>query len=121
MPADEERIQILEFDLNRFKSETIKAYSDMAVEFAMVKGLTEDSVKRISAAQRTLNQHTEQLDRMERRLDEQTRDIAQIEITLNQHTETLSDHTMRLERIDTRLDKIESVLAQILARLPEQP
>jgi septal ring factor EnvC (AmiA/AmiB activator) len=112
MPADEERIQILEFDLNRFKSETIKAYSDMAVEFAMVKGLTEDSVKRISAAQRTLNQHTEQLDRMERRLDEQARDIAQVEITLNKHTEILSDHT-------ARLDRIETMLAQILARLPQ--
>jgi septal ring factor EnvC (AmiA/AmiB activator) len=103
MPADEERIQILEFDLNRFKTETVKAYSDMAVEFAMVKGLTEDSVKRISAAQRTLNQHTEQLDRMERRIDEQSRDIAQVEVTLNKHTETLNKHTEILSEHTTRL------------------
>ncbi len=27
----------------------------------------------------------------------------------------------RFERVDTRLDRVESMLAQILARLPEKP
>jgi chromosome segregation ATPase len=109
MPADEERIQILEFDLNRFKTETIKAYSEMAVELVMLKGLTEDSLKRLAALREQIGQR---FDRIETRLDDHARDIAQVEITLNKHTEILSDHT-------ARLDRIETMLAQILARLPE--
>jgi hypothetical protein len=92
MPTQEERLQIVEYDLNHFKTETIKAYGDMALELVMVKGLTEDAVKRLIGVRRTLDEHTARFDRLE--------------TTLNEHTTLLTEHT--------------TLLTQILARLPEK-
>jgi hypothetical protein len=39
MPTQEERLTILEYDLKQYKTETIKAYGEMAIEMMMVKGL----------------------------------------------------------------------------------
>ena len=44
MPTQEERLTILEYDLKQYKTETIKAYGEMAIEMIMVKGLVEDAV-----------------------------------------------------------------------------
>ncbi|HEV2581164.1 MAG TPA: hypothetical protein VGT44_09970 [Ktedonobacteraceae bacterium] len=69
MPTQEERLTIVEYDLKQFKTETIKAYSDMAMELVMVKGLTEDAVKRLASIKTQIDQQFEQvntrLDRME--------------------------------------------------------
>jgi chromosome segregation ATPase len=153
MPTEEERLQIMEYDLNHFKTETVKAYGDMAVAFVILKGLTEDSVKRLRALKEQIDQQSvtlgRRLNQLETRLDEHTRDITQIETTLNGHTAILNEHTItlnqhtamlnqhttildehtlrlngidtRLGGIDTRLGGIENMLTQILARLPEQP
>lgn len=47
MPTQEERLETVEYGLRQFKTETIKAYQEMAIEITMVKGLTEDAVKRL--------------------------------------------------------------------------
>ncbi len=65
MPTQEERLNIVEYDLKHFKTETIKAYGDMAMELVMVKGLTEEAVKRLMNVGRTLDEHTTRLDRIE--------------------------------------------------------
>jgi hypothetical protein len=49
MPTQEERLTILEYDLKQYKTETIKAYGEMAIEMTMVKGLAEDVVKRLAS------------------------------------------------------------------------
>jgi hypothetical protein len=49
MASTEERVTALEFDLKQFRTETIKAYTDMAYEMTIVKGLEEDSIKRLAA------------------------------------------------------------------------
>ncbi|HVB22534.1 MAG TPA: hypothetical protein VNG51_11350 [Ktedonobacteraceae bacterium] len=69
MATQEERLQIVEFDLKHFKTETIKAYGDMAMELVMVKGLTEDAVKRLIGVKRTLDEHTVLLTNQSERLD----------------------------------------------------
>ncbi len=97
MPTQEERLTILEYDLKQYKTETIKAYGEMAVEMTMVKGLTEDAVKRLASLKVQIEQRFERIDT---RLD-----------AMDAH----------LEGMDTRLDRMENVLAQILARLPENP
>jgi chromosome segregation ATPase len=135
MPTEEERLQIVEYDLNRFKTETVKAYSEMAVEFVILKGLTEDSLKRLRALREQIDQQSvtlgRRLDRLETRLDDHAKDIAQIEITLNEHTTTLNEHTTilnehtmilnehttRLNSIDTRLDGVDTRLDGIDTRL----
>jgi hypothetical protein len=95
--TQEERLTILEYDLKQYKTETIKAYGEMAVELTMVKGLTEDTVKRLASLKVQIEQRFERLDS---RLD-----------AMDAH----------LEGMDTRLDRMENVLTQILTRLPENP
>ncbi len=83
MSTQEERLETVEYNLRQFKTETIRAYQDMAFEMTMIKGLTEDTIKRLAKLSDTMEN--------------------------------------RFERADTRLDRVESMLAQILARLPEKP
>ena len=97
MPTQDERITILEYDLKQYKTETIKAYGEMAIEMIMVKGLMEDAVKRLASLRTYVEQRFERVDI---RLD-----------AMDVH----------LKRMDTRLDRVETMLAQILARLPEKP
>jgi hypothetical protein len=69
----------------------------MAVEMTMVKGLTEDAVKRLASLKAQIKHRFERVDA---------------------GLEAMGAH---LESMDTRLDRVENLLAQILARLPENP
>ena len=111
MPTQEERLTILEYDLKQYKTETIKAYGEMAIEMTMVKGLTEDAVKRLASLKTQIEQRFERVDarfeRIDTRLD-----------TMDSHLENMDT---RLDAMDSRLDRVENLLTQILARLPEKP
>ena len=61
MPTQEERLTTLEFGLKQFKTETIKAYGEMAMELVMVKGLTEDAVKRLASLKIDMDQQFERV------------------------------------------------------------
>ena len=100
MPTQEERLQIVEYDLKHFKTETIKAYGDMAIELVMVKGLAEDAVKRLMSLRITLDEHTALFNKESERL-------GHLQTILSEHTALLTQHT--------------ELLTQILARLPEKP
>ena len=104
MPTQEERLTILEYDLKQYKTETIKAYGEMAIEMTMVNGLTEDAVKRLASLKAQVEQLFELVDR---HLD-----------TMGTRLESMDTH---VHQMDTRLDRVENMLAQILARLPEKP
>ncbi len=95
MPTQEERLRTVEYDLKQFKTETIKAYGDVAMELVMVKGLTEEAVKRLALLKTQIDQ---QFERVDTRLD------------------AMDTH---LASMDTRLGRVENMLTQILARLPE--
>ncbi len=108
MPTQEERLTILEYDLKQYKTETIKAYGEMAIEMTMVKGLTEDAVKRLASLKSQIEQRFERVDT---RLD-----------AMDAHLESMDKRVdTRLGSMDKRLDRVENLLAQILARLPEKP
>lgn len=62
MPTQEERLTILEYDLKQYKTETIKAYGELAIEMTMVKGLTEDAVKRLATLKAQIEQRFERVD-----------------------------------------------------------
>ncbi len=62
MTTQEERFTILEYDFKQYKTETIKAYGEMAVEMTMVKGLTEDAVKRLASLKAQIEQRFERVD-----------------------------------------------------------
>ncbi len=62
MPTQEERLEIVEYGLKQFKTETIKAYGEVAMELTMVKGLTEDAVKRLASLKTQIDQRFERVD-----------------------------------------------------------
>jgi hypothetical protein len=92
MPTQEERLQTLEYGLKQFKTETIKAYGEVAIELIMVKGLTEDAVKRLAS----LGMQVEQVD--------------QRFVNLNQ----------QITGIQQEISGLKDLLLQVLARLPER-
>jgi hypothetical protein len=96
MPTQEERLTTVEYDLKQFKTETVKAYGDMAFEMTIIKGLTENAIGRLSTLSNATEKHFERVDI---RLD-----------AMDAH----------LESMDKRLERVENMLAQILARLPEK-
>ncbi|HEY6541662.1 MAG TPA: hypothetical protein VIZ18_12015 [Ktedonobacteraceae bacterium] len=104
MPTQEERLSALEFGLDQFKAEATTYYQEMAMQVTMTKGLTEDAVKR-------LMQLRIQMDKRFSSVDQQ---LAEAKQDLSGVKQVISNHT-------TRLDRIETMLAQILARLPEHP
>jgi len=118
MPTQEERLDTVEFNLRQFKTETIKAYGDMAFEMTIIKGLTEDAVQRLAALSSTTEKRFEQ-----------------VNIRLNGMDAHLETMNTRLDRLETKVDAIETqlteqktllteqktLLTQILARLPEKP
>ena len=111
MPTQEERLIALEFDLRHFKTETIKAYGEIAIEMTMVKGLTEDSIKRLALLKEQIEQRFGHVDIRLEAMD------AHLE-SMDARLKTMDAH---LESMDARLGRVENMLAQILARLPQQP
>ena len=69
MASTEERVTALEFDLKQFRTETIKAYTDMAYEMTIVKGLEEDSIKRLAALRTELQEFRAEVNNRFERLD----------------------------------------------------
>ncbi len=57
MSTHEERLETVEYGLKQFKTETIKAYQEVAMELTMVKGLGEDSIKRLMNIRTQIDQH----------------------------------------------------------------
>ena len=82
MPTQEERLTTVEYDLKQFKTETIKAYGEVAMELMMVKGLTEDAVKRLASLKTQIDQQFERVDTrlntLDTRLDRVETMLAQI-------------------------------------------
>jgi chromosome segregation ATPase len=111
MPTQEERLTILEYDLKQYKTETIKAYGETAIELVMVKGLTEDAVKRLASLKTQIDQQTMQVN-------------IQLEV-IKAHLSFLQENTnktdKRLDSIEAQLTGHKTLLTQILARLPEKP
>lgn len=96
MPTQEERLSLLEFDLDQFKAEATTYYQEMAMQVTMSKGLTEDAVKR-------LMQLRIQVDKRFTNTDQQLAEVKQ-----------------DLAEVKQDLSEMKTVLTQILARLPEK-
>ena len=86
MPTQEERLRTVEYGLNQFKTETIKAYQDMAMETIIVKGLGEDSIKRLTRLQTTMEQR---FDTVDQRLGTLEQDMREVKTLLSQILERL--------------------------------
>ena len=125
MPTQEERLQTVEFDLRQFKTETIKAYGDMAFEMTIIKGLTENAIGRLATLSDTTEKHFERvdirLDGMNAHLESMDKRLEPVETHLEQMDRRLERVEMHLERLETKFDEHTTLLTQILARLPKAP
>ena len=88
MPTQEERLDTVEFNLRQFKTETVRMYQDMAFEMTIVKGLTEDSVKRLSTLSSIMEKRFDEVDRRFERIDAR---LDRVESMLVQILEYLSE------------------------------
>ena len=118
MPSPEVRLTTLEYNLDQFKAEATSYYQEMALQVTMSKGLTEDAVKRLMQLRvqvdKRFNSVDQQFAEVKQDLAEVKQDLAGVKQELTGVKQDIGDHT-------TRLDRIETLLAQILARLPEKP
>src|SRR6516164_2668579 len=99
MPTQDERLDALEYNLEQLKTDTIKAYGEMAMELTMVKGLTEDVVHRLAALKVQIEHR---FGRVDIRLD-----------AIDAHLESVDG---RFEHVDTRLDKVDAHLESVDGR-----
>jgi archaellum component FlaC len=104
MPTQEERLTTVEYNLDQFKAEATTYYQEMAMQVTITKGLTEDAVKRLMQLRIQINNRFNSTDQQ----------LAEVKQELTEVKQDMSNHT-------TRLDRIETLLAQVLARLPEKP
>ena len=121
----EERLTQMENDLRQFKAGTVKAYQDLAVPFAIVRGLTESNVGQLAVVRATqdehtaiLREHTERLDSIDSRLntfeqsvnsrfETQQRVVESFEQSVNSR---LDVHDKRFDALDNKLDQIVGML-----------
>ncbi len=118
MPAPEERLTTLEYGLDQYKAEATTYYQEMAMQVTITRGLTEDAVKRLMQLRiqvdKRFNSTDQQFVEVKQELTEVKQELAKVK-------RDMSDHTARLDRLETKVDAVQTILAQILARLPEKP
>jgi chromosome segregation ATPase len=125
MPTQEERLETVEYNLKQFKTETIKAYGDMAFEMTIIKSLIENAIGRLTTLSNTTENYFE---RVNIRLGAMDVQLSFLQESANKTDKRLDTIEAQLTKTDKRLDAIEAqltehktLLTQILARLPERP
>jgi len=107
MPTSEERLTTLEQSFTTLQRDVAKSIREVNENSTILLGLVQ-----------TLTQESKQtglrMEMLKIRLD-------QLETKFDAHTALLNEHTTLLNEHTGRFDHIDTLLAQILARLPEKP
>ena len=110
MPTQEERLETVEYNLKQFKTETIKAYGDMAFEMTSIKGLIENAIGRLTTLSNTTEKYFERVNIR----------LGAMDAHLSFLQESANRTDKRLDAIEAQLTEHKTLLTQILARLPER-
>ena len=101
MPTQDERLGTIEREFWQFKKDTKNAYENMALEVIVIKGLGEDSIKRLAKLQTTMEQRFDVVDQrisgVEQRLGTLERDMSEVKQDMRE---------------------VKTLLTQIIERLP---
>ncbi|HEY0754009.1 MAG TPA: hypothetical protein VGD98_08625 [Ktedonobacteraceae bacterium] len=108
MATQEERLIQVESGLQLFKDETTRAYGEMAMELAMLKGLAESSGKRLVTIEKTVNHHTALLDTMDRRLDKLEEHMGSLQHGFGEQGQKLDEQGQKLDEILLLLNALTS-------------
>jgi hypothetical protein len=120
MSTYENRLQLVEYGLNQFKIETIQAYQDSAMELTMLKGLTEDAVKRLMALKMQIDQRFNAVDQRFNAVDQQIAEVrqdfsSQIAEVKQDFSSQIAEVKQGVTNLHQRFDRLEKLL---LDRLP---
>jgi DNA anti-recombination protein RmuC len=130
MRTPEERLNVVEHSFKQIRTETIKAYQDMAMELGVIKGLTDASIGRLKAIstqvaeiRQDINDRFDWTDQRFDTLNQQVYELGQDIKAVRQDSriETLEQNmNSRFEQVDKRFETQSQLLQQILERLPKQ-
>ncbi len=115
MPTQEERLETVEYGLRQFRTETIKVYQEVALELTMVKGLTEDAVKRLATIKVQIDQR---FDTLNQQMTDAKQDVSDLHVKFDQQ---ITDVKQDILDLHVKFDQQRDLLLQVLARLPENP
>lgn len=124
MPTQEERLGQVEYSLNQFKTESLRAYRDMAFELTMVKGLCEDSVRRMFTMNQRLDSVDQRLDGMDKRFDGVDKRLDGMDQEIRQRFDAqdkrFDSMDKRLESLDGKFDQVLRVLSTLASGLQKE-
>ena len=107
MPTSEERLTTLEQSFVTLQRDLAKSIREVNENSTILLGLVQTLTQESKQAGLRTEMLKIRLDQLETKFDAHT-------ALLNEHTTLLNEHTGRFDHIDT-------LLAQVLARLPEKP
>lgn len=124
MPTQEERIVMLENGLNHFKTETVKYYGDMAMEFTIVKGLTQDAVIRLGGIRTQVGQLDQRFDTLNEQITGVRQEMADLRAEFTELRTWVDQQIAGVQQevtgLRTEVSGLKDLLIQVLARLPEK-
>lgn len=117
MLTPNDRLAQIEFNLNVFKTETVKAYGEMASELVLAKTFSETLIKQVGSFKAQMDQ---QFDRVNMRLDSQDTHL----MYLHERTDKIEKEIIGVKQdvagLKQDMVEVKSTLTQILERLPEK-
>ncbi len=125
MPTQEERLGAVESGLKQFQTETVKAYHEMALEVTMMKGLTQDSVKRLINLERTMDERFNnvelRLGGMDQRLGGMDQRLGGMDQQLGGMNQQLGGMNQRLGGMNQRLGGMNQRLGTLEQDMMSRP
>ncbi len=107
MATQEERLQTLEYGLAQFKTETIKAYQDVAMELTIIKGLTDNGINRLTLLKRDMDQQFANV----------KQDIGELDIKVDRLEQRYTAQESKLDNLSQRFTTLEGKFDQVLQML----
>ncbi|HEY6542917.1 MAG TPA: hypothetical protein VIZ18_18380 [Ktedonobacteraceae bacterium] len=114
MPTSEERVTTLEQSFATLQRDVAKSIREVNENSTILLGLVQTLTQESKQTGLRMEMLKIRLDQLETKFDAHT-------ALLNEHTTLLNEHTTLLNEHTGRFDHIDTLLAQILARLPEKP
>lgn len=125
MSTSNDRIAQVEFNLDQFKTETNRAYGEIAKRLRIAEITSETLVRQVGSLKAEIEYR---FDRIDMRLDAQDAHLMHLHERADKtdkRLEFLQQHADKTDKsfgeVRQDLTEIKTTLAQILARLPEKP
>jgi uncharacterized protein YoxC len=125
MPAPEDRLNVLEHNFKQFKTDTIRAYQDLASELSMIAGLTDNTIGRLRTLSDNMNSRFDWTDQRFDTLNQQVYDLGQdvkaVRQDMNSRFETTNQQIAEVRQdMNSRFDQVLNALTALATKLDQQ-